>query len=221
MVTTHNPGNPNIRKLLIKNWNILEYSDELKNLFSTHPIIGQRRLPNLRDILTSNKIRYPAQITLPQQVGTELPPVCHRLGKCTYCPLLHKITSFKSTHTGKTHKCRNLPPPHRLTCEIYNIIYLIHCRHCNSQYIGESSRGLRNRIYEHISSAKLKHKQGTTPVSRHFSEKGHSHKDMKFSVIEWLGNKNGPEMTAKRRNRELQLIWNIPTVSPIGVNQFV
>ena len=205
-----------------RNWNILQFSDELKIIFKNTPILGQRRLPNLRDILTSNKIRYPPQREISTQGNIpEMPPVCTRLGKCTYCPLLQKKQEYRSKHTGKTHLCVNLPPHNRITCEIYNIIYIIDCRACGRQYTGESSRGIRNRMYEHIASVKLKHRNNTTPVSRHFSDIGHSHKDMKFTVVEWLGNRNDPEMTKKRRARESHLIWAIPTVSPVGVNQFV
>ena len=64
---------------------------------------------------------------------------------------------------------------------------------------GKSSRGIRNRIYEHISSVKLKHKNKTTPVSRHYSENGHNDRDMMFTIIEWLGNRNDIDMTRKRR----------------------
>ena len=88
------------------------------------------------------------------------------------------------------------------------------------QYTGESKRGFRKRIYEHIGSAKNSSKL-VTPVSKHFSTGNHSYKQMKFSVIQWLGNKNNPEMTAKRRAVENSFIWNIPTVAPIGINQFI
>ena len=144
-----------------------------------------------------------------------LPPVCTRLAKCTYCPILRKMSEFKSTHTGKTHKCVNLPEKHRITCEIYNVVYLITCDRCQTQYTGESGRPIRKRIYEHIASVKNIEKI-ITPVSNN-----HSHKDMKCSVIQWLGNQNDSEMTIKRRSAENNFIWNIPTVAPIGINQFI
>ena len=75
-------------------------------------------------------------------------------------------------------------------------------------------------MYEHMASAKNPEKI-QTPVSKHFSSENHSYKNMKFSVIQWLGNKNDPEMTLKRRSVENGFIWNIPTVAPIGINQFI
>ena len=218
MVTTYNPSNPDIKKFIHQNWNIIENTEELSNIFPNKPLIGFRRLPNLRNQLTSNTISYPPKQNMVQTKS--LPPVCTRLGKCTYCPLIQKLDQFRSKHTGRIHKTKNLPPPHRITCEIYNIVYIIQCARCQMQYTGESSRGYRHRIYEHIASVKKSNKI-ITPVSKHFSTNQHSHKDMRFSVVQWLGNRNDPEMTTIRRQAESQLIWDIPTVAPIGINQFV
>ena len=128
MVTTYNPANPDIKGFIHNNWNIIENTEDLQPIFPNKPLIGFRRLPNLRSQLTSNTIKYPAE---PEKANKqELPPVCTRLGKCTYCPLINKITEFTSTHTGNKFKTKDLPPPHRLTCEIYNIVYIIKCRRC-------------------------------------------------------------------------------------------
>ena len=48
-------------------------------------------------------------------------------------------------------------------------------------YIGETSRALRKRMYEHKSSV-IKDGQ-ITPASHHFKNDGHSHKCMQFSVL--------------------------------------
>ena len=65
------------------------------------------------------------------------------------------------------------------------------------QYVGETKRGFRNRMYEHKSSAQ---KEGQcTPVSRDFKNNGHSHKHMQFSVLEWCTPKFESESTSKRR----------------------
>ena len=50
-------------------------------------------------------------------------------------------------------------------------------------YVGESSRALRKRMYEHKASVQ---KDGQpTPVSCHFNNDGHSHKHMQLTVLEW------------------------------------
>ena len=135
-------------------------------------------------------------------------------------PSLTKISKFTSHHTGKEYKCQNLPTPVYLTCEISNIIYLIECTDCGKQYIGETGRPFRNRIYEHIASVK-KDRNFETPVSKHFHSANHSHKDMRFSVIEWLGSETIPTTQEKRRAKKSYYIWEVPTVHPTAINQFV
>ena len=59
MVIQFNPQNPMIKNFIRINWNIIEHCEELKKIFPQKTLIGFRRLPNLRDILTSNKISFP------------------------------------------------------------------------------------------------------------------------------------------------------------------
>ena len=82
-----------------------------------------------------------------------------------------------------------------ITCEISNVIYLTSCRKCQKHYVGESSRAFRKRMYEHKASVQ---KDGQiTSVSHHFKSEGHSHKDMKFSVLEWCTPKFEESNTAQ------------------------
>ena len=46
--------------------------------------------------------------------------------------------------TGETHHIKS-----HITCETFNVIYLIQCRLCSLQYIGETNRRLKDRFNEH------------------------------------------------------------------------
>ena len=59
MVTDYNPGNPSIKELIHKNWNIITNSQDCGPIFKDKPIVGFRRLPNLRDKLTNACLIYP------------------------------------------------------------------------------------------------------------------------------------------------------------------
>ena len=74
-------------------------------------------------------------------------PICIRLGKCTYCPLIKNRSAIICNFTKKSHKPINLPK--QVTCELSNVIYLITCTKCNKHYVGETSMALRKRMYEH------------------------------------------------------------------------
>ena len=218
MVTQYNPSNPDIRRLIGKNWNILSNCDEIGKIFTELPLVRFRKLPNLRNIMTSARIRFPPplEIVIPRSVIK----ACTRLGRCTYCPKLKKIESFTSFHTKKTYQCQNLPPKPLVTCKLFNLIYLVSCKACGRQYTGETKRGIRHRIYEHMRSVQVDNGK-STPVSRHFTLPNHSVKDMEFSVIHWMGNELKSDSTPARRSQELYYIWLLPTLAPAGINQFV
>ena len=59
MVTNYNPCNPNIQNIIHKNWNIITYSPDCGPIFKDKPIVGFRRLLNLRDLLTNATTFYP------------------------------------------------------------------------------------------------------------------------------------------------------------------
>ena len=113
MVTNYNPSNPNIKEIIHKNWNIISNSPDCGPLFPQKPIVGFRRLPNLRDILTNATTTYPPTKAIPTISHI---PICTRLGKCTYCPLMKKITTVKCNFTKKSHKTLDLPK--QVTCEL-------------------------------------------------------------------------------------------------------
>ena len=100
------------------------------------------------------------------------------------------------------------------------LVYLITCKKCNKYYVGETSRPFRNRMYEHRHSVSQPRENKITPVSRHFTEKGHSVKDMKFSVLEWCSLKYHRPDSKHRKLREKWWMWNIGAIHPIGINQF-
>ena len=214
MVTNYNPSNPNIKSIIHKNWNILTNSPDCGHLFQDKPLVGFRRLSNLRDMLTNSSIRYPSQISAKH---TLMPPICTRLGKCTYCPQIKKINTVQCNFKKKSFHLKDLPK--NITCELSNVIYLISCRKCHKQYVGETSRAFRKRMYKHKFSVQ---KEGQiTPVSRHFKSEGHNHKDMMFSVIEWCTSRFEPTCTSKCRRLELTWIFKLHSLFPIGINQFV
>ena len=59
MVTQFNPRNPKIGSLIKDNWNIMQNTEELTQILKYKPLIGYRRLLNLKDLLSSSSITYP------------------------------------------------------------------------------------------------------------------------------------------------------------------
>ena len=215
MVTKYNPMNPDIRGFIHNNWNIIKHSNDCVHTFSEKPIVGFRRLPNLRDILTNASISYPAKEYKKQIIAKH----CTRLGKCTYCPLIQRDTTVKCNVTNKIHKLTKLPK--QTSCELSDIVYLITCIKCNKYYVGETGCGFRHRMYEHILSVKKPKESGSTPVSRHFLDKGHSVYDLRFSILEWCSLKYNTPNLEHRKKCEKWWMWNIGAIHPVGINQFI
>ena len=216
MVTKFNPTNPDIRGFIHNNWNIIEHSNDCVHTFSDKPIVGFRRLPNLRDILTSASITYPA---LEAPIKQPIAKHCTRLGRCTYCPMIHKDTTVKCNVSNKVHKLSKLP--NSISCELSDIVYLITCKKCNKYYVGETGCAFRSRMYEHILSVKKPKDNRITPVSKHFTDKGHSVRDLRFSILEWCTLKYNTPNPEHRKKCERWWMWNIGAIHPIGINQFI
>ena len=176
MVTTYNPNNPDIKGFIHDKWNIIEHSNGCSKTFKDKPVVGYKRLPNLRNLLTKAEITYPPTT---QNKATIKPTICTRLGKCTYCPLIKKVSEVQCKIAHKITKITKVPK--HITCELSDIVYLITCKKYDKYYVGETGRPFRKRIYEHKLSVSKPKETRITPVSKHFTEKGHSVRDMQFS----------------------------------------
>ena len=97
-----------------------------------------------------------------------------------------------------------------------NVIYLIECKKCHLQYIGETKCQLSERFGEHRRSI-LNHQQlsTTTPVSLHFNQAGHSINDVRLIPIELIRSKRD----SIRKAREAHLITKAKTLHPFGINR--
>jgi hypothetical protein len=139
---------------------------------------------------------------------------------CKYCPKINKGALY-ITSTKKQFYSKWAPKRNTISCELKNVIYCITCKKCKAQYIGETCRPIRQRIYEHLYSI-TKQDPKQTPVSRHFHQAHHSINDLEFTIIEdcnLLNCTNNPDDLRKRR--ELFWIWALKMVYPHGINMAI
>ena len=97
-----------------------------------------------------------------------------------------------------------------IACETFNVIYVIQCRLCNLQYIGETKRRLKDHFNKHRRPI-----LNPTGVSEHFLTSNHSDNHMLLLPIEKL--KNGRD--SFRKAREAHLIHKAKTIEPLGINK--
>ena len=133
LVVPHHPSLPPIRQITSANHHILHTSDCLQRAIPEEPMIAFRCPPSLRNLLVQTEV--------PPTNDSSIPPIQHGMFRCTSrCVTCQEhileSDSFKSHTTGAHHKIRG-----HITCT--NLIYLISCRICGIQYIGETKNSLK------------------------------------------------------------------------------
>ena len=121
-----------------KNRNICArpYEDEtMKEIMQNYPIIKSKRQPwNLKKLLTRAKFEQ----------TQESPKItkCNR-PNCGVCEYLMTDNEFLFK-CGKTFKVKT-----SMSCDAKNLIYVIKCKGCDEEYIGETGDTLRHRLTVH------------------------------------------------------------------------
>lgn len=142
-------------------------------------------------------------------VGAALP--CGKR-RCECCLYFKPASDFSSKHTLTEFTITG-----RLTCESANIVYLIECKKCEEQYVGETSRSLKTRLGNHVSNIRG---YKDTAVAEHFNQIDHDgNLDLEITPILQIqdqGSKVKNMLT--RRKYETFFIRKLDTMTPNGMN---
>ncbi len=86
---------------------------------------------------------YPLKEPKPKG-GINPSKICNN-NNCRYCPKLDLSGLIKSTTTGRTFIV-----PSKITCKFNNLIYLITCKNCQSQYVGQTMNSIQMRFQKQL-----------------------------------------------------------------------
>lgn len=147
-------------------------------------VSAYRKKPNLQDIL----------------VRAKLPPPNN--------PIRRPTDHFaRNLTTGERFKL-----PWNIPLSTSNCVYIIQCKKCPKQYVGETRNSLRTRLSQHIYNIKQNHKS-TTHLVQHFRQ--HCWKNLILRGLEhdteWT--------TTTRRKKERYWIQRLDTGFPVGLNE--
>jgi len=93
---------------------------------------------------------------------------------------------------------------------------MVHCLHCNKQYIGETKRRLKDRFNEHQRPVdRPTPTSRPTAVSEHFLSDDHTPNDMELIPLELIHSSRDAICKA----REAYLIERGQTLEPKGINK--
>ncbi|OCT93673.1 hypothetical protein XELAEV_18011348mg [Xenopus laevis] len=117
-----------------------------------------------------------------------------------YCIDFTSPVEFEGFLTLKIRPYVNLPP----NCCSKGIVYLITCTKCNEQYVGCTTRSLKERAREHINQVSNIQHSSKTNVTRHFMECNNS--NLKYFSIQGIEqiktSVRGGDFVTKLRRRE-------------------
>ena len=168
--------------------------------------IGENLNRKLVHSLVSSGIGHCNTHRLVQSTGEGGCRVCPSV-RCKVCKYLTTGTSFTSCRNGKRFTIHE-----SITCKTSNVVYLVTCKRCAMQYVGETSRPLADRVNDHLSCIRLRKK---TPVGLHFNLPGHRLTDFSVTGIERF-----PENSAAEFRKTKETTWQslLQTAYPLGLN---
>ena len=211
MITQYHPTLPPVKNIIQENWNTIQASKYGSFLGDKEVIIGYRRATNLKDILVKSRTRYnPTQPNIP--VGTATGRNQCSTNNCRYCPIIDVSGTAKSSHTGRTYST-----PQGGSCKRNNLIYLLTCRTCNKQYVGQTSRALMDRLREHFYYINKRDLQ--QPLGRHFARADHQGLQLQAQILEYIP--TAPKLKKSetlRLKKEYHWIHQLVTMEPFGLN---
>ena len=129
---------PNIGEVINKYWGLLALSQNpsVKYVFQHKPVLAFKRPQNLGDISTHSKINF-------SQNSAGSVSSCKRR-RCTHSTSINKSIEFKSSSTSEVFSLKK-----DFDCTSENVIYLITCKRCNSQYVGQTHQKVSKRMNSH------------------------------------------------------------------------
>ena len=208
LVIDYNPANPNFNKIIEKHWSLLDLSKKCKDTFALKPIISYRRPKNLGDNLV--RAALPTDPKNTNTAPTTLGRCKNANPFCIYCPRKNMSPQYTSSYTNRSYT-----GPTNYKCGVRNVVYLITCRKCNIQYVGQAYRTYREWISEHLGY--IRRKKVDQATGKHFNLPGHTIHDMNHRVIAHLKGeyiRNNPKLI----ELEERLIERLRTMEPHGLN---
>lgn len=120
---------------------------------------------------------------------------------CSVCPFMLNTTSLNNNDGEWT------------TCNAECAVYLIICKKCKKQYVGETSRSVRRRVGEHLNEIRNDNRTNTF-LLKHFNNGICKRRHFRFTILhENIAN------SVVRRSLESNIIKSHQTMHPMGLNQ--
>ena len=190
--------------------NIEDFHEATSILFKAlreHRHYSIRRLRKIKSVFLKNYVQI-GEHHFPQGAAVK----CKKR-VCQCCLYIHETSSF-----GQHDSELEFPIWGKLDCQSKDIIYIIQCKKCNEQYIGETERSLSARLVGHLSD--IRHLRNK-PVAEHFNGNCWPHEE-NMTIYPISANRNyisKQQSKARRLKMEAHWIRELDTQEPRGMNR--
>ena len=163
LVATYHPLLQNIGRIFHGHLDLLYTGQEVERIFTPDPMASFRSARKISSYLVRAKL-YP----LERRVGS------FKCGgrRCQVCLNVTETETFTSTSTNQTYKIN-----HEFNCNESSLIYLLTCKICRKQYVGQTVDIFRSR-WNNYKSNERKYLVGNPcmqeHVFEHFNSEGHA-----------------------------------------------
>jgi len=192
-INNYHPAGPKVKSILDSHKPVLQQHPHTRHISKF--MVAFRRPQNLRDILVHSGMKTPKKNGI-YKCGTP---------RCTGCKHIDQGITFSDKH-GKSY-----PILGHIDCNTSYVIYLLTCRKCRLQYVGQTSNYLKKRIYQHIRD--VRDPKAKTTIATHFRLPNHNENDVRVSVITLA-----TRVTSERLLAERAWIAVLNTTLPSGLN---
>lgn len=216
---------PTLNKVL-ENWwtNYILINPDLYTFIDSHPQLVFKKGKTLSNFLVKNKISVnlphntnslildetdAENINILEELDLENNPrvsTCN-IKRCLCCNYINPNYTFRSTNTNNNYYFNT-----SMNCNVSNVIYLITCKKCKIQYVGETGMKLKNRLNNHLSCIRTKK---TNSIAFHFNDITHHITDLTLTPIE-----TNFDSLNSRRYREKFWMKELKTLYPLGLNNY-
>ena len=143
----------------------------MAEVFPAPPLIAYTRPKTIKDHLIRAKV--PSSNKRPKRII----PGMHKCGKfsCKICSYVSTGKVIKATYTNASVQLSK-----SFDCQTTNVVYIVRCKRCNDQYIGQTKHTLEHRFKQHLGYVAT----NTQATGIHFNGPGHNVSDMTISVLE-------------------------------------
>lgn len=187
-ITTFSSSSIRANKIIKNNFEQLNISKFIPN----HKLImAQRKNPNLADLL----------------VRAKLSPINNKKPIKKHPDYFHHLEFVRNQLNKNIFHI-----PHKFPPQTKNSVYLIFCKKCHKQYVGETSNEITKRMWQHKYNI-LNRKELHTPLVIHFVQHG-------WTALRIMVLQHNPSWTeAERKKMERRWIYLLNSREPIGLNQ--